>query len=259
MRPLSIFVRFLSGLFLAALLGSCAAAQSRGPVLLSPASMKESLEAVADAWAAQGNARPVLSFAGSGALARQVERGAPADIIVSADAEWMDWLEARALIVPETRRVLAGNALALIAASPVDAHSSIAGHLRLAGNTRLAIGDPGSVPAGRYARAALQNMGLWHDVQDKIVPTENVRAALALVQAGEAQLGIVYATDAAASDRVYLAAIFDPRDTPEISYPAARLSAAQHPQTGALLEFLSGPVAQEIYAAHGFTPQKAAT
>lgn len=256
MPPLSIFARLLPGLFAAALLAGCSAPDRQGPVVLAPASMQEALGSVADAWVAQGHARPVLSFAGTAALARQVEGGAPADIIISADAQWMDWLEMRALLKPDTRRVLVGNTLTLIAANPSDADGSIALRLRSLEGGKLAMGDPATVPAGRYARAALESMGLWTQVQSQIVPTENVRAALALVEAGEARFGIVYATDAAASDRVHGAATFDLRDTPEIEYPAALLSAASHPQAAGFLEFLSSPAAQVIYAGHGFVPHE---
>jgi len=212
------------------------------------------MEAVADAWEAQGRARPVLSFAGTAALARQAQRGAPADIIISADTAWMDWLVERELVEPESRRVLAGNALSLVAASSEDAEGSIAERLQAIGDGRLALGDPQSVPAGRYARTALVRMGLWDAVKDRVVPTENVRAALALVEAGEARFGIVYATDARASNSVHGAVTFAGRDTPEIVYPAARLTAARHRQTDAFLEFLSSPAAQDIFAAHGFIP-----
>ncbi len=258
MRPVSILVRFLTGLIAFAILANCSSPERQGPVVLAPSSLQEALEAVADAWTERGHPRPVLSFAGSGALARQVERGAPADIIISADAAWMDWLEQRALIDPDTRLIVAANSLSLIAASPTDARGSIAVRLRSLGDGRLAMGDPDAVPAGRYARAALLQMGLWDDVKDKVVPTENVRAALALVEAGEARLGIVYATDAAASDRVYGAATFDWSDTPEIVYPAARLTAARHQQAAAFLEFLASPAAQDIFARYGFIPYEPA-
>lgn len=252
MPHLSFFARLLLAMSAACLLASCSATEAHGPVVLAPASLQNALEDVADAWAAQGHSRPVLSFAGTAALARQAEAGAPADIIISADAQWMDWLETRELVDPETRRVVAGNRLTLISASPSDVDGSIAERLRSLGNGRLAMGDPATVPAGRYARTALESMELWDDVQSQIVPTENVRAALALVEAREARFGIVYATDAAASARVYGAATFDHSDMPEITYPAALLSVASHPQATAFLEFLSGPAARAIYAAHGF-------
>jgi len=216
------------------------------------------MEAVADAWADQGHARPVLSFAGTAALARQAERGVPADIIISADAQWMDWLEEHALVDSATMRVLVGNELVLVAASSADVDGSIIEKLQAIGEGRLAMGDPQSVPVGRYARAALERMGLWDGVKARIVPTENVRAALALVEAGEARFGIVYQTDARASDRVYPIATFDFRDTPEIVYPGARLSAARHPQTDAFLAFLSSPAAQDIYSDLGFIAYESA-
>jgi len=236
---------------------SCGTAAPRGPLVLAPASMQESLTAVAEAWARQGHAAPVLSFAGTQALARQVEAGAPADIIIAADLEWMDWLEDRRLIAPQTRRVVAANGLALVSPRPFAPDDTIATRLRTLADGRLALADPDAVPAGRYARAALKTMGLWDEVKDRVVPGENVRAALALVEAGEAELGVVYKTDARASRRVH-AINFDFRDVPEILYPAAMIADASHPEADAFLGFLSAPQAQDIFAAHGFVPMEQA-
>ncbi|WP_340587329.1 molybdate ABC transporter substrate-binding protein [Erythrobacter alti] len=258
MRPLYSLAQLLPGLLFALMLSACAPGEPDGPTVLAPSSMQEALEAVADAWEGDGHERPALSFAGTAALVRQAERGAPADIIITADTAWMDWLAERNLVESGTRRVLVGNALVLIAASPADSKGSITESLRVLGSGRLAMGDPQSVPAGRYGRAALGALGLWDAIMDRIVPTENVRAALALVEAGEARFGIVYATDAQASGSVHIVDTFDFRDTPEIVYPAARLSSARHPQTDAFLQFLSSSTAHDIYAAHGFIPYEMA-
>lgn len=240
------------------LLASCGQEVPRGPVVLAAASMQESLTEVAAAWAAQGNPAPVLSFAGTPALARQVEQGAPADLVISADAGWMDWLEENRLVNTASRRDIAGNALVFVASGNTDQTADIAEIVRGLGDGRLALADPQSVPAGRYARAALASMGLWDEVESRVVPAENVRAALALVEAGEAQLGIVYATDAKASQRVRVVAQFAPEHAPAITYPAAQLVQSRHPQAADLLAFLSSTQAQQIFAGHGFVPPASA-
>ncbi len=248
------FLRCFATLVAPLLLASCAGEEPRGPVVLAAASMQELLTEVAEAWAAEGNAAPVLSFAATPALARQVEQGAPADLFISADAEWMDWLAERGLVDTASRRDIVGNALVLVASEEFYQGNDIAVNLRALGEGRLALADPDSVPAGRYARASLERMGLWAEVESQIVPAENVRAALALVEAGEARLGIVYATDARASQRVRLVAQFAPEVTPAITYPAAQLVQSRHSQAQDFLAFLSSPQAQEIFAAHGFLP-----
>ena len=164
-----------------------------GPVVLGASSLQESLEEVGKAWAAEGHAAPVLSFAASSALARQVEQGAPADLFVSADEEWMDKLEGQNLLRAGTRGDILTNQLVLVTRK--------GGTVRRLADLRdgkLALADPGAVPAGKYAKAALESLGQWQAVEAKVVPAENVRAALALVERGEAALGIVYTTDALA-------------------------------------------------------------
>jgi len=221
--------------------------------VLAPASMQEAISDVAAAWAEQGHAAPLLSFAGSQAQARQVEQGAPADIIITADREWMDWLEERDLIDAQSRRIIAGNGLTLISSEPLGPGDTVEGRLRSLGDGRLALADPQSVPAGRYARAALENMGLWEGMSARVVPAENVRSALALVESGEASLGIVYQTDAAASRRVESIA-FDDRDVPDILYPVALVTGAGNPERMAFLDFMTSPAGQEIFTAHRFLP-----
>lgn len=256
---LSTFLsRCAAALAAIALCASCGTAAPRGPLVLAPASMQESLTAVAETWTAQGHPAPVLAFAGTPALARQVEQGAPADLIISADAEWMDWLEDRGLVDAATRQIIAGNALVLVAPVNASERAGLQANLQALGDGRLALADPQSVPAGRYARAALEKMGLWDEVEARVVPAENVRAALALVETGEARLGIVYATDARASQLVLAVAQFSPDDVPAITYPAARLVRSQHPLAQDFLAFLTGPEAQAIFADHGFLPPERA-
>lgn len=249
----TILTRCAATLLAIVSLSACAPPEPRGPLVLAASSMQEALGEAAALWKGQGHPAPVLSFAGTPALARQVEQGAPADIVISADAEWMDWLAERDLVDPGTRRDIASNALVLVAADTQDTGGTIGDRLQALGDGRLAIADPASVPAGRYARAALESMGLWVLVEDRIVPAENVRAALALVESGEARFGIVYASDALASQRVHRVASFDRADTPPIVYPAARAARSQHAEAQAFLDFLAGPQAQAIFAEHGFS------
>lgn len=244
-------------LVLLALLGADPArAQSAAPVVLAAASLQEALSEAADAWARQRHPRPVLSFAGSSALARQIEAGAPADLFISADEAWMDRLEQRSLLAPGSRRVVAGNRLVLIAPSDSPVKLRIAKGFPLAralGSGRLAMADPAAVPAGRYARAALEALGDWAAVEPRVVRSENVRAALALVERGEAPLGIVYATDAAASRKVRVVGVFPASSHPPIRYPAARLRTAKAKDAPAFLAFLGSRQARVIFARHGFS------
>ncbi|MCB2087598.1 MAG: molybdate ABC transporter substrate-binding protein [Sphingomonadaceae bacterium] len=237
-----MFARLLV-LSLAALLWSCASAAPRGPVILAAASMQEALREIADRWEAEGHARPVLSFAGTPALARQIEAGAPADLFLAADEEWMEELEARQLLRSGSRRVIAGNRLVLVALVGKDT-----------GGDRLAMADPNSVPAGRYGKAALENLGLWEEARTRFVPTENVRAALALVERGEVKQGLVYASDAAASRKVKVLKTLPAASHPPISYPLAVLNGSTHSDASALADYIAGPEGQAILQKHGFLP-----
>lgn len=231
-------------------------APQAGPVVLAASSMQEALEAAADAWAAKGETRPVLSFAATSALARQVEAGAPGDLLVSADEDWMDRIEAAGLIAPESRQDLAGNALVLVAPAGDPVTLSLAPGVDLApllGEGRLAIAEPETVPAGRYGKAALIALGAWPQVEDRLAIGENVRAALALVSRGEAPLGVVYATDAMAESGVQVVGQFPPQSHPPIVYPLALLAASTHPQAEAFAAFLLADEGQAILRRFGFT------
>lgn len=237
----------------------CAPAPESGPVVLAASSMAEAMEEVADSWQAQGHARPVMSFAGTQVLARQVESGAPADIVVFADSEWMDNLAKKdGLLDPASRRNIAGNVLVLVCRCEIDpAHTPVdIERLLLTGDIRLALADPDSVPAGRYAKAALETMGLWDQLAPHVVPAENVRAALALVERGEVDYGIVYATDAWASSEAQIVVTLNPTNYPVISYPAARLTSSQHRDAAALLNYIASPEAIVIFRQHGFLPPR---
>lgn len=239
---------------LIALFPSVAAAQDRGPVVLAAASLQEAMTDAANAWARAGHVRPVLSFAGSPALARQVEAGAPADLFASADEEWMDALAVKGLVAPGSRAVLAGNRLVVVApvGSKVRLTTGNLGSTLAAGPVAMA--DPTSVPAGRYGRVALQRLGAWGAVAPKVVRVENVRAALALVERGAAPFGIVYRTDARASRLVRVAGVFPAASHPPIRYPIARLARSKSPDAEAFRRFLLSPDGSAIFARRGFTP-----
>jgi molybdate transport system substrate-binding protein len=231
-------------------------AQAQALTVFAAASLKEALDAIADAYGAQQPPRPVVAYAASSALARQIESGAPADVFISADQDWVDYLAQKHLLVPGTRRDLVHNELVLVAPArtPVTLAPVPGFALRAAlHGGRLALADPGAVPAGRYARAALEKLGVWHDVAGQIASAENVRAALALVARGEAPLGIVYATDARAEPRVMVAGTFPADAHPPIVYPAALVKGAQ---AGAqrFLDFLGSDAARAIFVHNGFVP-----
>ncbi len=230
-------------------------AQDRGPLVLAAASMQEALTDAANRWAAFKHPRPVLSFAASSALARQVESGAQADLFISADEEWMDYLQTKTLLRPGTRARLTENRLVLVAPAASKVTLRIAPRFALAralGTGRLAIADPATVPAGRYGKAALEQLGVWPSVAARIAPAENVRAALALVERGAAPLGVIYATDARASAKVRVVGLFPVSSHPPITYPVALLKASTNPQAEAFRRFLISREGRAILARRGF-------
>jgi molybdate transport system substrate-binding protein len=204
---------------------------------------------------AAGHADVRYSFASSSVLARQIEQGAPAHVFVSADEPWMDYLQQRGLLEAGTRRNFAGNRLVAVraGAAPLSAPEETAHALRaaLAGG-RIATGDPAHVPVGRYAEAALKALGLWADAAPRLVRAENVRSALAFVERGEADSGIVYATDAALAPRVQAAARFPRSSHPPIRYPAALVARAVA-GAGPVFQALFTPAAQALLRDAGFT------
>jgi molybdate transport system substrate-binding protein len=195
-----------------------------------------------------------LSFAATSILARQIESGAHADVFFSADQDWMDYLEQRSLVQKATRRNLLGNRLALVAPASSSVRLQIKSGFPLRGaldGGRLATGDPDSVPVGRYARAALTNLGVWKDVEDHLVRADNVRSALAFVARGESPLGIVYETDARLDKRVRIVDIFPEESHLPITYPIALTSNAAA-KAASFVEFLRGPVGDARFEAFGF-------
>lgn len=191
------------------------------------------------------------SFASSAQIARQLAAGAPADLFIAADTEWMDYAIERKLVRAETRRVLAGNALVIVAPANASEPARAADWPAALGTGRLVTGDPDSVPLGRYAREALQFLGLWSRLGPRIARAENARAALALVARGEAPLGIVYASDARGESRVRVVTHLESRAHSPIVYPAAIVSGA-NPAATAYLEFLTSADGQKIFERYGF-------
>lgn len=232
-----------------------AAAQQKAPLVLAAASLQEALTEAATAYAAQGHSKPIISFAASSALARQIESGAPADMFISADEEWMNYLAARALIRRETRSSFLTNRLVLVTPATRPLRIWMRAGLPLAkalGSGRLAMADPAAVPAGKYGKAALTALGVWRDVEPKVVAAENVRAALLLVNRGEARAGIVYETDARVAKGIAVAGIF-PRNThPRISYPMALLSRSDNPEAARFRAFLLSKAGTAILRRYGF-------
>ncbi|MCW0374023.1 MULTISPECIES: molybdate ABC transporter substrate-binding protein [Xanthomonas] len=226
--------------------------------VFAAASLKESLDEAASAYQRASGTPVQVSYAASSTLARQVEQGAPADVFVSADQEWMDYLQQRKLIDPALRRDLLGNTLVLVAPAAskaqVDLRKPGALLAALGAQGRLAVGQTASVPAGKYARAALQALGQWDSVQPRLAESESVRSALMLVARGEAPLGIVYGSDAQAEPKVRVVATFPADSHAPIVYPVAPLRAS--PQAKAAAEFvrwLGTPPAQAIFRRHGFS------
>ena len=243
---------------LAASLAAPARAQPAASLLVfAAASLTEAMQDVAKLWEAAGNPRLRFNFAASSTLARQLEQGAQANLFASADLQWMDWAQSRNLIAPETRRTLLGNRLVLVAPADSKAALTIAPGMdllpALGPRGRLAIGDPSNVPAGLYARQALTRLGLWPALEPRLARAESVRAALLLVERGEAPLGIVYATDAAIARGVRVVATF-PSDLldPPIAYPFAVTRAGDTPAARRLMAFLATPPALEAFTRRGF-------
>ena len=268
-RLIAVLLSFLALSFLALTsLALPAAALSAAPTAAAPAkpaaqpilvfaaaSLQGSLDEVAAAWTRRSGQGVKISYAGSAALAKQIVQGAPADVFVSADAQWMDTLQAQGAIDPATRFDLVGNRLVLVAPAdggPRAVALTPRGLAQALGDGRLAMAETTAVPAGRYGRAALTALGLWPTVSAHLAESDNVRGALAFVARGEAPLGIVYATDAQAEPRVRAVATFPARTHPRIVYPAARVRAADPGRSAGFLAYLRGREAQRAFARAGF-------
>jgi molybdate transport system substrate-binding protein len=224
--------------------------------VFAAASLKEALDTQVRQFEAGTGDKVVVSYAGSNALAKQIEAGAPADVFISADLDWMDYLESRHQLASKSRVDLLRNRLVLIAPADSTTSLQIAPNFPLAaalGIERLALANPESVPAGKYAKAALQALGVWASVQNKIARTENVRAALVLVARREATLGIVYATDAAAEPKVRVVGTFAESTHPPIVYPIAVVAGQRPPAANALVAYLASAATRPTWVRYGFT------
>lgn len=225
--------------------------------VFAAASLKEALDEQARRFETQTGNKVIVSYAGSNALARQIDAGAPADVFISADLDWMDYLDRRSRLVPGSRIHLLRNDLVLIAPAASKIALRIAPHFALADALRtekLAMANPDSVPAGKYGRAALTALGVWAAVEKQVVRTENVRGALALVARGEAALGIVYASDARADKDVRVVDTFPESTHPPIVYPAALVAPVRTPAAQALLAYLRSAAARATWQRYGFAP-----
>ena len=225
-------------------------------VVFAAASLKNALDVVNAAWQTDVGKTVTISYAASSALAKQIEEGAPADVFISADLDWMKYLSDKKLTKPETELKLLGNRIVLIAPEESAVEATIAPNFPLAellGDGRLAIGNVKAVPAGKYGKAALEALGVWTSVEGKVAQAENVRAALKFVALGETPLGIVYQTDAAAEPGVRIVATF-PEDThPPIVYPVAVTASSQNPDAAEFLKYLQSTKAKDLFERQGFT------
>ena len=223
--------------------------------VFAAASLKNALDSINAACAADVGEEATISYAASSALAKQIEQGAPADVFMSADRDWMKYLADRNLIQPDTETELLGNAIVLVAPADSTASTEIADGFDLAGllgDGKLAMANVDSVPAGKYGKAALEKLGVWPSVESKVAQAENVRAALALVSTGEAPLGIVYKTDAVADKKVKVVGTFPANSHPEIVYPVARTAESKDDDTPAFLACLKSEKAKALFEEQGF-------
>jgi molybdate transport system substrate-binding protein len=237
-------------------MGPIRPSQAADVVVFAAASLKNALDDAAHAFEQQGGVPVKISYAASSQLAKQIEAGAPADIFISADLDWMNYAQQRNLIQPATRKNLLGNQLVL--AAPADSGVKIDikpgfDLLGLLNGGRLAMADPGSVPAGKYGKAALEKLGVWQSVAPHVAGAENVRAALLFVDRKETPLGIVYATDAASDPKVEIAGVFPENTHPPIIYPVALTAASKNPDAVKFLAFLESPAARPAFEKQGFT------
>jgi molybdate transport system substrate-binding protein len=250
----------LAGLFLAfavalAAIPTSAAAQDKSLTIFAAASMKNALDEIDAAYTAKSGVKLTVSYAASSALAKQIEQGAPADVFISADTDWMDYATSKKAINESSRVNLLGNSIVLIAPkdSKIDNVGIASGFdlAKLAGDGRIATGDVKSVPVGKYAKAALAKLGAWQAAEPKFAMADSVRAALTLVARREAVLGIVYSTDAKVEPGVKIVGIFPADSHPAIVYPIAATTTAK-PEASDYLAFLRSTVAKTILEKYGF-------
>ena len=225
-------------------------------VIFAAASLKNALDAASAQWQKETGKAAKISYAASSALAKQIEQGAPAQMFISADLDWMDYLAGKNLIKADTRSNFLGNRIVLIApkdkVQPIEIKSGF-DLGKILGDGRLSMANIDSVPAGKYGKAALEKLGVWPSVSGRIAQAENVRAALLLVSRGETPAGIVYQTDAAADPAVAIIGTFPGDSHPPIIYPIALTANAEHPDAAAFLAYLKSGKAKPFFEAQGFT------
>jgi molybdate transport system substrate-binding protein len=231
-------------------------AQGGDVVVFAAASLKNALDDVNAQWQKETGKKAAISYGASSAIAKQIEQAAPAQMFISADLDWMDYVAQKNLIKPDTRSNLLGNRIVLIApkdkAQAIDIKPGF-DLAKVVGDGRLAMANVDSVPAGKYGKASLEKLGVWDSVSGKLAQAENVRAALLLVSRGEAPAGIVYQTDAAADPNVKIIGTF-PEDThPPIVYPIALTASASNPDAAAFLAYVKSAKARPLFEAQGFT------
>ncbi len=232
-----------------------AQAKDKSVTVFAAASLTEALNEIGDLYFKAGHAKPTFNFAGSSTLARQIEQGAPADLFFSADEPWMDYVAEKQLIDPATRASLLSNSLVLVAPADKPITIDVKPGFNLAGalqGGKLSLADPDSVPAGKYAKAALTSLGAWDALQPLIVRSDNVRSALRFVETGDAAAGIVYGTDAIASKKVKIAGTFPDSTHPKISYPVAVLKGPNAKAAKAFEKFLKSTQAKAVFEKRGF-------
>ena len=240
----------------AALLLFAAPARAEDVLIFAAASLKNALDDASEQWSRQTGKKAVISYGPSSALAKQIEAGAPAQMFISADLDWMDYVAERKSIKPETRANLLGNRIVLIAPKDSPASLAIAPGFPLAqtlAGGKLSMANTDSVPAGKYGKAALEKLGVWETVRSSVVQALDVRAALQFVARKEAPLGIVYQTDATAEQSVKVVGTFPEDLHPPIVYPIALTAGASNPDAAAFLSFLRSPAARPAFEKQGFT------
>jgi molybdate transport system substrate-binding protein len=255
-RIASGLATIVGGIAMMLLAGASGAVAQEKVTVFSAASLKTALDAVNAACEADVGEQATISYAASSALAKQIEEGAPADIFMSADLDWMKYLSDKNLIKKDTETRLLGNSIVLVAPADSKIEATIAENFDLAGllgDGRLAMANVDAVPAGKYGKAALESLGVWTSVEGKVAQAENVRAALALVAIGEAPLGIVYKTDAAAEPKVKVVGTFPDNSHPPIVYPVAQTADSKDAKTPAFLKCLQSAKAKGLFEAQGFT------
>jgi molybdate transport system substrate-binding protein len=245
-------------LFVAVLLawGIISTAQAAEVIVFAPSSLTEVLRDVGAAWEAQQPERVNFNFSNTPIMAKQIAQGAPANIFICADRVWMDWLDERELVAPGTRHIMMGTEMVLIMRRDLAHDITLSPSLDLVSllgpQGRLAMGDPASLPAGIYGKEALTYYGLWDSVQNKVVPTNSLRAVSALVDKGEVRLGVVYATEAIAYTNVKVVAVFPPESYSPVIFPVAIPKSGDTPAARTFLAFLAGPEARAIMQRRGF-------